>query len=301
MASSGSSHAFIAFKQYEPNEAACIVFIVVFGLLVALHLWRSFRAKVWYMWPLIVSTMMEWLGYLLREYSIHNRTKKGPYLTSQVLIIVSPACLAVQLYMLIGKTMEFVGIEYSLIRPSWIAPIFLGIDILSIIAQAAGSAILFNQDASTSIDQVKTGRAILIVGLFIQLVGFSVFLFLSIFFDRKTHVKLGKRISLLRPLMNAFYIAGALILIRSIYRAVEFITIDLSTRPVSGYLWNTEWPYYVLDALPIALSVLVYLILFPPNYLPSNPDVVLHKDEEVALSSNEVIINNANGDTPYRD
>jgi hypothetical protein len=110
--------------------------------------------------------------------------------------------------------------EYSLIRPSWITPIFLGADILSIAAQAAGSAILFNQDASTSIDQVKTGRAILIVGLFIQLIAFSVFLILSIYFDRKTHISLGSRVAFFRPLMNAFYIAGTLILIRSIYRAV---------------------------------------------------------------------------------
>jgi hypothetical protein len=119
--------------------------------------------------------------------------------------------------------MNFVGREFTFIRPSLITPIFLGIDILSIATQGAGSAILFNQDSDTSLDRIKQGRAVLILGLFIQLVGFSIFLILSIMFDRKTTVQLRGKVALLRPLMNAFYISGTLILLRSIYRAVGMV------------------------------------------------------------------------------
>lgn len=35
--------------------------------------------------------------------------------------------------------------------------------------------------------------------------------------------------------------------------AAEFITVDFTKHPVGGYLFSTEWPYYVLDALPIAV------------------------------------------------
>ncbi|PVF97169.1 hypothetical protein CPB86DRAFT_461150 [Serendipita vermifera] len=284
---------FRAFVQYEPSEAACIVFIVAFAILLVLHIARAIRAKVWYMWPLIVSTALELLGYILREYVIHNRTEKTPYLVSQVFVIIAPACLAVQLYMLVGRTMNYVGSQYTLIRPSWITPTFLGIDIISIITQGAGSAVIFNQDSSTSLDRIKLGRTILILGLFIQLVGFAIFLLFSILFDRKATVQLKGKVAMLRPLMNAFYISGSLILLRSIYRAVEFIDIDISTRPVKGYLWETEWPYYVLDATPITLSILVYLILFPPNSLPKDPKEVLQKDEEHMLHQD------GNGHAPY--
>ena len=43
---------------------------------------------------------------------------------------------------------------------------------------------------------------------------------LAIYFDRKSTVALRQYVATLRPLMNSFYIAGLLILVRSIYRAV---------------------------------------------------------------------------------
>jgi hypothetical protein len=35
--------------------------------------------------------------------------------------------------------------------------------------------------------------------------------------------------------------------------AAEFISVNFNKHPVTGYLFSTEWPYYVLDALPIAV------------------------------------------------
>lgn len=37
---------------------------------------------------------------------------------------------------------------------------------------------------------------------------------------------------------------------------LEFISVDFNKRPISSYLYDTEWPYYVLDALPMAVSIL---------------------------------------------
>ena len=61
---------FTAFHQYEPVEAPCIIFIIVFMLLLAAHLWQATRAKVWWMWPLIVAIALEAIGYLTR--SVHS-------------------------------------------------------------------------------------------------------------------------------------------------------------------------------------------------------------------------------------
>lgn len=114
--------------------------------------------------------------------------------------------------------MIYVGPGYSLIRPGWITPTFVGCDIISIGTQAIGGAVLFGNDVD--INKLKRGRAILIAGLFIQLAAFIVFLLFAVFFDRKTTVVLKSRVAKLRPLMNAFYISGALILLRSVYRAI---------------------------------------------------------------------------------
>jgi hypothetical protein len=40
------------------------------------------------------------------------------------------------------------------------------------------------------------------------------------YFDRKTTVALRSRVAIIRPLMNAFYLSGAFILLRSVYRTV---------------------------------------------------------------------------------
>ncbi|KIM20146.1 hypothetical protein M408DRAFT_148543 [Serendipita vermifera MAFF 305830] len=183
---------FTAFRQYEPNEAACIVFIVVFALLLFAHLWQSIRARIWYMWPLILSTGLEVVGYVLREYSIHEPVYHWP-------------------------SMVYVGPGYSIIRPTWITPVFVGFDILAIATQGLGSAFIFGTELD--INKLTRGRTVLIVGLFIQLVAFAVFLLLAIYFDRKTTVALRGRVASIRPLMNVFYLSGALILLRSIYRA----------------------------------------------------------------------------------
>lgn len=114
--------------------------------------------------------------------------------------------------------MIYVGPGYSLIRPTWITPIFFGLDLVSIATQAIGSAILFSDEDSE--DRLNKGRTILILGLFVQLVAFTIFLVLAIVFDRRITVTLKERVAGLRHLMNAFYMAGALILLRSVYRAV---------------------------------------------------------------------------------
>ncbi|PVF93812.1 hypothetical protein CPB86DRAFT_789681 [Serendipita vermifera] len=274
---------FRAFRQFEPNEAACIVFIVVFAILLLAHIFQSVRARVWYLWPLIVSTALEAAGYILREFCIHKRTVKTPYILSQVFVIIAPACLAAELYMLVGRAMVYVGPGFSIIRPGWIAPIFVGFDILSIATQGLGSTFIFGTDID--LKKLKLGRSILILGLFIQLVAFAVFLFFALYFDRRTTVTLKQHVAKLRPLMNAFYISGGLILLRSIYRAVEFISIDFTKRPIGGYLFTTEWPYYVLDATPIALSIFIFNVLFPPNYLPRKKSETLTKENDTALTN----------------
>ncbi|KAG8768526.1 hypothetical protein FRC20_005150, partial [Serendipita sp. 405] len=98
-----ATRQFTAFRQFEPSEAAAIIFTVVFGLLLGAHLWQSWRAKIWYLWPLIIATALEFVGYILREYCIKNRHEKIPYIISQVFVIISPACLAADLYMLVGR------------------------------------------------------------------------------------------------------------------------------------------------------------------------------------------------------
>jgi RTA1 like protein len=68
--------------------------------------------------------------------------------------------------------MIYVGPGYSIIRPSFVTPVFVGLDVLAIATQGIGSAIIFGGDVN--INKLSKGRTILIIGLFIQLVAFGV-------------------------------------------------------------------------------------------------------------------------------
>jgi hypothetical protein len=216
------------------------------------------------------------------------------------------------------------GRRFALISPNWITAIFVATDCVSIVAQSIGAAMLFND--ALSLDELKRARRILEAGLFVQVLAFSVFLFIAVWFDLKTTRHLGPRIAHLRWFMNAFYISGALIMIRSIYRlagtsvrlssrdpfplisiAAEFITINFDARPPSGYLWSAsacpplrvrsltnpllltghEWPYYVLDAVPIAVSVVIFNIVYPPDYLPKDRKETVGAPHEPLPKSSE--------------
>ncbi|KAG8833939.1 hypothetical protein FRC17_009810 [Serendipita sp. 399] len=274
-----------AFKHYEPSEAAAIIFAVVFGILLAAHILQSVRAKIYYLWPLILATTLECAGYILREYTIHHRMEKAPSVIGQVFIIIAPACLAAAMYMIVERIILQVGKVYCSLRPSWITPIFVGFDVVSIGLQSIGATLLFNNE--DDLTELKKARKILIAGLLVQLVAFTVFLVLAWLFDRKAVKGSPSKMVIVRPLMTAFYVTGALVMIRSIYRAIEFITVNFNVIPPTGYFFYVEWAYYVLDALPIALATAVYNLAFPSKYLreqnlESNP-----KYEQVPLSSTD--------------
>ncbi|CAG7853916.1 SubName: Full=Related to RTM1 protein {ECO:0000313/EMBL:CCA67907.1} [Serendipita indica DSM 11827] len=242
-----------------------------------------YPCEVYYMWPLILATALEFVGYVLRKYTIDHRTEKNPAVIGQVFIIMAPACFAANLYMLVGRIMVSIGSTYSIVRPRWITPIFVGMDILAIGLQGLGAGILFgNED---DLNKLKRARSILTLGLIVQLVAFAIFLFFAIWFDLKATKALRDRMRRVRPLMIAFYVTGALILLRSVYRAVEFLTVDFSHYPVKGYLFTVEWAYYVLDALPIALATMTYNVIFPANYLPNGKSTEVSSGDNLPMST----------------
>ena len=87
----------------------------------------------------------------------------------------------------------------------------------------------------------------------------------------------------------------------------EFITINFDARPPSGYLYSKpfqsillilrltgfiaghEWPYYILDAVPIAFSIGIFNVIYPPEYLPKDGKETLdHPHEPLVRPSDEL-------------
>ncbi|KAG8979109.1 hypothetical protein FRC05_009319 [Tulasnella sp. 425] len=227
------------------------------------------------MWFILVGGTLEWLGYMFRVFAIGAEGPSSWLVVSQTFLIVSPALLVGQCYIIIERMMAYVGKEYGFTDHNEITRIFLGADIIAIVIQAIGSSVL--TDARQDLYQAKVAKKILVAGLLLQIITFGIYSFFAVTFDFRSSRDPALRaydtqMRGLRKLWIAFYVSAVLITLRSIYRAVEFADIAPGPRGIydpDGYLFTHEWPMYVFDAIPVLISVVAFSIWHPGAYLPT--------------------------------
>ena len=109
---------------------------------------------------------------------------------------------------------------------------------------------------------VNTGQKIVVGGLFVQIIFFGLFVGVASVF----HVRM-KKLPTTRVLteslpwkkhLHALYVSSALIMIRSVFRVVEFI------QGRDGYLMSHEWFLYVFDTV-LMLGVMVLFCWIHPG------------------------------------
>ena len=170
------------------------------------------------------------------------------------LILIAPALFAATIYMILGRLIRVLGAEsLSIIPVSWMTKIFVAGDVISFFMQAGGGGL----QASGNHD---IGQKIIIGGLFVQIIMFSIFLVTTIIFHRRalkqnTGLMLSSIVNWKRYL-HILYITSTLILIRSIFRVVEYL------QGHDGYLSSHEIFLYVFDAILMFLVMLIFAIWY---------------------------------------
>ena len=254
------------FEYYplQPHVAPSAVFAAVFGLTFALHGYQLFRLKSWYLLPLLIGAGLEFVGYIVRCLSLQqyidnmNPLPLGPYIIQSVFILVAPAFLAASIYMLLGRLVIAANAgPASPIPLRWLTKLFVAGDVIAFLGQAAGAGLL----SAGSLSSAKTGEYIIIAGLGVQVLFFSCFIITGIIIQRRltiTHWNLhtGMPIGWVK-MLYVLYIVSALILIRSLFRIIEYAT------GYNGYLMHQEVFLYVFDALLMS-GVLILLNIYHP-------------------------------------
>lgn len=110
-------------------------------------------------------------------------------------------------------------------------------------------------------DAQKTGENVILGGLFVQIVFFGFFLFSAMLFQRRvtrdpTPASVDASIPWKKHLY-ALYSSSILILIRSIFRVVEYI------QGWDGYLLSKEVYIYVFDGLLMFAMMVIFVIIHP--------------------------------------
>jgi hypothetical protein len=107
---------------------------------------------------------------------------------------------------------------------------------------------------------INNGKHLIVVGLFLQIIFFGIFLVTSLIFDRRLRKSPTPASAAInwQKYMLTLYFTGILILIRSVFRVVEF------TGGNDGPLMTSEVYLYIFDAV-LMLGVLVSLNVVHPG------------------------------------
>ncbi|TGO79317.1 hypothetical protein BELL_0036g00050 [Botrytis elliptica] len=247
--------------HYEPSTAASCVFVVLFGVSAILHIYQLVSKRTWYFIPFVIGGLFEAIGYvgrLLSSRENYGDWTLGPYIMQTLLILIAPAFFAASIYMVLGRIIVLTdGEQYSIIRARWLTKIFVAGDVLSFLMQSSGGGILAQ---ATTASSIKLGENIITGGLVVQVVFFAFFIVTTgIFHTRIVKAQGGLQASAVpwQQYLYILYIASTFIMIRSIFRIVEYV------QGSDGALLSTETYIYVFDATLMFLVMVIFNLRHP--------------------------------------
>lgn len=201
---------------------------------------------------------MEVIGYCARATANTRTGELIPFIIQNTLILLPPVLFAASIYMVLGRIIRAVhGESYSLIRPTILTKIFVTGDVASFCVQGGGAGLMATGG------NADMGEKIIVGGLLIQIIMFGLFIVTAVLFQTRyqkykvaapTYDATGWRAS-----MIMLYSVSALIMVRSIFRVVEFAAGQ------DGYPLRNEWTFYVFDSVLMWIVMAIFFWKYPDN------------------------------------
>ncbi|KAH6974171.1 RTA1 like protein-domain-containing protein [Ilyonectria sp. MPI-CAGE-AT-0026] len=261
--------------KYLPSIPAAIAFLVLFTLITIAHTWRMVKTKTWFTSVFVIGGAFQILGYAIRLVSHYYTNEIAPYVIQITFILLAPVFYAASIYMVLGRLIVSVHGEHcSVVRPAKMTKIFVAGDFLALTVQ--GNAAGLTAKAKTQ----KIGEYIVVSGLFIQLIVFGYFIIVAMIFHRRMNRHIAKEPGLTpdvpwRQGLKMLYACSALIMVRSIFRVVEYL------QGVDGYLLSHEWPMYVFDAVLMLAVQIIFFIWFPDKFSQGKGHILVESETEL--------------------
>ncbi|KAJ1322965.1 RTA1 domain-containing protein [Microdochium nivale] len=264
-----------ALYKYRPSLAAALAAAIVFGLITAAQAWMVFvRYKKGWCWVLVAACAWEFAGFAFRAASARAQNVMGLYLVSQIFVLLAPLWINAFAYIVLGRLIHvYRPASHSLLGiPAYVfSAAFVALDVVAFIVQLVGGTM-----ASPGAPAEEQAQAIHIYMGGIGLQQFFILIFVGLAVRFQVEVARDERRGVLpvvgasgkagaagflsswRGLLAALYFALAMVTVRIVYRLVEMS----SGSPVNP-LTTTETYLYVLEALPMALALLAFVVVHP--------------------------------------
>ncbi|KAF7893784.1 hypothetical protein EAF00_007298 [Botryotinia globosa] len=227
---------------YKPGTTIALVVAALFGASATYHLVTMFRKKTYFYTAMVVGGFMMTAGYVFRYLSAKDTSSILLYSCQSLFIILPPSLYAATIYMIYGRIVLFVNApSASVISPKNVTKVFVGGDVISFLMQSGGGGMMAIASVSS------TGEKVMIGGLLVQLLFFSIFLVIAITFERRMrpHPRFfdipasGK--THWHKLLMLLFTAAVLIIVRCVYRVIEF------SQGSTGTLMSHEYYMYIMD------------------------------------------------------
>ncbi|KAF8817168.1 hypothetical protein BYT27DRAFT_7237618 [Phlegmacium glaucopus] len=254
---------------YNPSFTAAIIFSVVFGILLGVHILQSILYRKKFCWVIIMGAAWETASFILRILGTRNQQEVVFAIVSPILFLLAPLWINAFDYMILGRMVYYFLPERELyhIPATRFSVIFVSLDIVSFLVQATGGVIVSGTNESAHL--LKIGQWIYIGGVGVQQLFIVLFLAMVIRFHRRI-LELEVKGTLWesgkihwRWLLYALYASLALISMRIIYRLIEFTRGITPSNPLPFH----EVYMYCLDALPMAIALFIMCISHPGRTL----------------------------------
>ncbi|KAJ5753216.1 hypothetical protein N7520_010133 [Penicillium odoratum] len=253
---------------YDPSYAAAIIFVILFLATTGYHLWQLIKARCWYFIPFVIGGIFQIIGYLCRIIAHNDLSSVTIYALQSVMTLLAPTLYAASIYMVLGRLVSYLHAEHlSLVPVKWMTKIFVAGDVFSFMMQSAGGGLMASKKTSTR----NTGSNVVIGGLVVQLLFFGFFVVVAAVFhmritkqptaksstERQTTRNQGWRQRNWATVLLALYVVSILILIRSIFRLIEY------KYGFDGYIMTHEAFSYVFDATIMFIAMIVMNVYHP--------------------------------------
>jgi hypothetical protein len=275
----------MALWYYAPSNVLSYIGLVAFAIATIYFIYLTVKHKSYYFIPFVIGGVSEAAGYGARISSAGDPEALGPYIAQSLLLLLPPIFFAATIYMVLKKLILAEHAEnYSMMKVRYLTKIFVTFDVISLWVQGSGGGM-----QAIAGDISKYGQWVVVVGLIIQLFAFGYYMIIAVRFQSRIRKAshdgtytgrshdIGaplfdiKRLARAERILAALHITSVLIMIRSIYRLVEYI------EGREGWLATHEAPFYVFDTLTMFLVMVMFAIVYPPTVLQKleSADVML--------------------------
>ena len=298
--------------DYCPSFGASIAASVLFGVITITHIYLAAKHRKPFCWVLIMAALWETSGYAIRSYNITRQAESGVNTAQFLLILLAPLWVNAFVYMTLGRMIHFFLPEGEDrifgVRARRVTKMFVWFDVTAFIVQLAGG--LMTSGTDTPVKTVKLGLNIYTGGVGLQLTFIAIFCGIAIQFQRvlkrqdvmrcrtlamealepyqnnheyttqpsKTpELNHDRTFFTARPLLITIWLALALIILRNIYRLIEYAMGGVNGNTITRH----EWWMYVFDAAPMLAALLALAVYHPGLVLQGERSDFKAEDQKI--------------------